>query len=370
MVNIETDKVLIPVNSPASGVMAEQHVDEGGLVEVGGDLFTLDTSKSDANHDPKSPKASVKDSNAKDSAGNYSNANAKDSSAGVKNSSSGVKNSSADVKDSSASVKVSSVKENAEKAKDSKEPENHKTDTILETEDERIPMGRMRMRIAERMKEAQNTSASLTTFNEIDMSALKSLRQSHGPAFFERNNLKLSFMSPFIRAAALLLHQPEFRILNARIAPTTPPEIVHPAHVHLAVAVASSRGLLTPILREAEQKTTVEIEAWLKAAAERARSAETKLEELVGGTFTISNGGVFGSLMGTPILNAGQSAVLGMHAIKERPVVVGEGQIAARPMMYVALTYDHRLIDGKEAVQFLVRLKEYLEDPASFLLDL
>lgn len=231
----------------------------------------------------------------------------------------------------------------------------------------REKMSRMRLRIAERMKEAQNTAASLTTFNEVDMSALMNLRSEFKDEFLKGHGVKLGYMSAFVKACAQALK--EIPAVNARIDAATQ-EIVYADFVDISVAVATPKGLVTPVLRNCELKSFAEIEKDISDYGVKAREGRIALEDLAGGTFTISNGGVFGSLMGTPILNSPQAAILGMHAIKERPVVTKDGKIEARPMMYLALTYDHRLIDGREAVTFLVRVKELLESPTRFLLDL
>ena len=230
----------------------------------------------------------------------------------------------------------------------------------------REKMTRMRLKIAERMKEAQNSAASLTTFNEVDMSALAAIRSQYKDEFVKEHGVKLGYMSAFVRACAQALQ--EIPVVNARIDSATS-EIVYSNFVDISVAVATPKGLVTPVLRNCEQKSFAQIERGIAEFGLKAREGRIALEDLAGGTFTISNGGVFGSMMGTPILNSPQTAILGMHAIKDRPVVI-DGKIEIRPMMYLALTYDHRLVDGREAVTFLVRVKELLENPTRFLLDL
>lgn len=229
---------------------------------------------------------------------------------------------------------------------------------------ERVPMSRLRQRIAERLVQAQRTAAILTTFNEIDMSAVLDLRSRYKARFAETHGVPLGFMSFFARACiAALKHVP---VVGAHIEGT---DIVYNKHVHLGVAVATERGLVVPVVRDADQKSFAEIEKEIERLAGLARQNKLSIEDLSGGTFTISNGGVYGSLLSTPILNPPQSGILGMHKIEKRPVVVDD-QIVVRPMMYVALSYDHRLIDGKDAVTFLVRVKEAIEDPTRLLLDL
>ncbi|XP_017938122.2 dihydrolipoyllysine-residue succinyltransferase component of 2-oxoglutarate dehydrogenase complex, mitochondrial isoform X2 [Manacus vitellinus] len=230
----------------------------------------------------------------------------------------------------------------------------------------RVKMNRMRQRIAQRLKEAQNTCAMLTTFNEIDMSNIREMRAVHKDTFLKKHNLKLGFMSAFVKAAAFALQdQP---VVNAVIDDTTK-EIVYRDYVDISVAVATPRGLVVPVVRNVENMNFADIERAIHELGEKARKNELAIEDMDGGTFTISNGGVFGSLFGTPIINPPQSAILGMHAIFDRPVAVG-GKIEVRPMMYVALTYDHRLIDGREAVTFLRKIKAAVEDPRVLLLDL
>ncbi|KAJ7733835.1 dihydrolipoamide succinyltransferase [Mycena olivaceomarginata] len=228
-----------------------------------------------------------------------------------------------------------------------------------------VKMSRMRLRIAERLKESQNAAASLTTFNEIDMSSLMDMRKRYKDSVLKEHDVKLGFMSAFAKACTLALK--EIPAANASIEGD---EIVYRDYVDLSVAVATPKGLVTPVVRNAESLSFVGIEKEIAALGRRwARDGKLSLEDMAGGTFTISNGGVFGSLYGTPIINLPQCAVLGMHSIKEKPVVV-DGQIVIRPIMVVALTYDHRLLDGREGVTFLVRVKEYLEDPRKMLLAL
>ena len=228
--------------------------------------------------------------------------------------------------------------------------------------DQRVPMSRLRARIAQRLVEAQSTAALLTTFNEIDMQALMALRSRYKDAFEKRHGVRLGFMSFFAKACVEALRR--FPVVNASVEGG---DIVYHEYYDLGVAVSTDRGLIVPVLRDADRMDFAAIEKAVTGFAERARSGTITIEELTGGTFSITNGGVFGSLMSTPIVNAPQSAILGMHKIQERPVAV-EGQVAIRPMMYVALTYDHRIIDGRDAVQFLVAVKEALEDPARLLL--
>jgi 2-oxoglutarate dehydrogenase E2 component (dihydrolipoamide succinyltransferase) len=226
----------------------------------------------------------------------------------------------------------------------------------------RVTMTRLRARIAERLVEAQRTAAMLTTFNEVDMSAVMGLRTRYRDAFEKRHDIKLGFMSFFVKAVIEALRR--FPLLNASI---DGDEIVYHEYFDIGIAVSTDRGLLVPILRNAEQMSVAQIEQSVTDFAVRGRNGEITMDELTGGTFTITNGGIFGSLMSTPILNPPQSGILGMHKIQERAVVV-DGEIVVRPMMYLALSYDHRIVDGREAVQFLVAIKDQLEDPARLIL--
>jgi 2-oxoglutarate dehydrogenase E2 component (dihydrolipoamide succinyltransferase) len=230
--------------------------------------------------------------------------------------------------------------------------------------EQRVPMSRLRQRIAQRMVEAQSTQALLTSFNEVDLTAVQELRARYKDRFEKEQGVKLGFMSFFVKASIEALKK--FPVLNASVDGT---DILYHEFYDIGVAVSTDRGLMVPVIRDADAKSFGEIEKEIGAYATRAREGTIAIEDLTGGTFTLTNGGVFGSLMSTPIVNAPQSAILGMHKIQERPMVVN-GQIAIRPMMYLAVTYDHRIIDGREAVQFLVAIKESLEDPARILLQI
>uniref|UniRef100_A0AAQ5Y098 Dihydrolipoyllysine-residue succinyltransferase component of 2-oxoglutarate dehydrogenase complex, mitochondrial n=1 Tax=Amphiprion ocellaris TaxID=80972 RepID=A0AAQ5Y098_AMPOC len=231
---------------------------------------------------------------------------------------------------------------------------------------DQVKMNRMRLRIAQRLKEAQNTCAMLTTFNEVDMSNIQEMRKLHKDAFLKKHNIKLGFMSAFVKAAAhALTDQPA---VNAVIDDTTK-EIIYRDYVDISVAVATPKGLVVPVVRDVQTMNFADIEKAINALGEKARNNELAVEDMDGGTFTISNGGVFGSMFGTPIINPPQSAILGMHGIFDRPVAIN-GKVEIRPMMYVALTYDHRLVDGREAVTFLRKIKAVVEDPRVLLLDM
>jgi 2-oxoglutarate dehydrogenase E2 component (dihydrolipoamide succinyltransferase) len=228
--------------------------------------------------------------------------------------------------------------------------------------EQRVPMTRLRARIAQRLIEAQSTQALLTTFNEVDLTATQELRARYKERFEKENGVKLGFMSFFVKASLAALEK--FPVVNASVDGN---DIIYHEYYDIGVAVSTDRGLIVPIVRDADSKGFAAIEKEVADYARKAREGSLALEDLTGGTFTITNGGVFGSLMSTPIVNAPQSAILGMHKIQERPMVVN-GQVAVRPMMYLAVTYDHRIIDGREAVQFLVAIKDALEDPGRMLL--
>ncbi len=233
-----------------------------------------------------------------------------------------------------------------------------------QTREQRVPMTRLRQTIARRLKEAQNTAAMLTTFNEVDMSAVMALRSQYRDLFEKKHGVKLGFMGFFVKACVQALK--EIPAVNGEIDGT---DLIYKDYYHLGIAVGTDKGLIVPVVRDADQKSLAEVEKTIGDLGRRARDGQLAIDELQGGTFTITNGGIYGSLMSTPILNAPQSGILGMHKIQERPVVVA-GKVEVRPMMYLALSYDHRIVDGKEAVTFLVRVKDNLEDPQRLMLDL
>jgi 2-oxoglutarate dehydrogenase E2 component (dihydrolipoamide succinyltransferase) len=230
--------------------------------------------------------------------------------------------------------------------------------------EERVKMSRLRLTIARRLKEAQNTAAMLTTFNEVDMSAVMALRNEFKEMFEKKHGVKLGFMSFFAKAVIQALK--DVPAVNAEI---DGEDLVYKNYYHLGVAVGTEKGLVVPVVRDADRMSFATIEKTIADYGKKARDGQLQIADMQGGTFTISNGGVYGSLMSTPILNAPQSGILGMHKIQQRPVAI-DGQVVIRPMMYLALSYDHRIVDGKEAVTFLVRVKESLEDPQRALLDL
>jgi 2-oxoglutarate dehydrogenase E2 component (dihydrolipoamide succinyltransferase) len=236
--------------------------------------------------------------------------------------------------------------------------------TQMGVREERVKMTRLRKTIAARLKESQNTAAQLTTFNEVDMGALMQLRRDYKDLFEQKYGARLGFMSFFARACVTALR--EIPAVNAEIADD---EIIYKNFINMGVAVGTEKGLVVPVIRDVQDMGLADIELAVAEMGRKARDGKLSLEDLQGGTFTMSNGGVYGSLMSTPILNMPQSGILGMHKIQDRPVVVN-GEVAVRPMMYLALSYDHRIVDGKEAVTFLVRVKECLENPERMLLDI
>ena len=249
-------------------------------------------------------------------------------------------------------------------ARPAPQPEAPHVPRALSANEERVPMTRLRRRIAERLKLAQNTAAMLTTFNEVDMGAVMALREQYKESFEKRHKVKLGFMGFFVKAAIQALK--EIPAVNGEIDGT---DIIFKNHYDIGVAVGTEQGLVVPVVRDADKMSLPQIEAKIGELGKRARDGKLAVEDLMGGTFTISNGGVYGSLMSTPILNPPQSGILGMHKIQQRPMAV-DGKVEIRPMMYLALSYDHRIVDGREAVTFLVRMKECLEDPQRLILEL
>ena len=331
---IETDKIDVSVNSPESGVITEVFAQPEDNVEVGKDLFKIEPGEPPKDQPKEEPKKEES------------------------------KPEQPKEEPKQEQPKQEPKKEEPKKAADNQAQEQvPKAGARTES---RVKMSRMRKRIAERLKESQNTAASLTTFNEIDMSPLMAFRSRHKDHILKETGVKLGFMGAFSKACALALR--EIPSANASIeGEGLGDTIVYRDYVDLGVAVSTEKGLVTPVVRNAESMSILEIEQAITELGLKARDNKLSLEEMTGSTFTISNGGVFGSLFGTPILNLPGSAILGMHAIKEKPWVVN-GKVEVRPVMVVALTYDHRLLDGRDAVTFLVKLKQYLEDMPTMLL--
>ena len=351
---IETDKTSIPINSPVNGIVKSIMVEDGESVEAHQDVAQVEEGEAVAGEKqkPVEPPKSV--------------AEAKVDAVPV---------AAAVPVRSEIPKEVPPIPEMPRKPLSTTpisevKPREAPKDTDIvggfSRAETRVKMNRMRMKIAKRLKEAQNTAAMLTTFNEIDMSNAIELRNQHKKRFEEKHNLKLTFMSAFVKAAVYALQ--DSPIVNAVI-DDNHNEIVYRDYIDISVAVATPKGLVVPVLRNCNNMNYVDIERGIAQLAQRARDGQLAIEDMDGGTFTVSNGGVFGSLFGTPILNPPQSAILGMHAINQRAVVV-DGKVEVRPIMFVALTYDHRLLDGREAVLFLRKIKTAIEDPRMMLLDL
>ncbi|KIW87403.1 uncharacterized protein Z519_12039 [Cladophialophora bantiana CBS 173.52] len=355
--SIETDKIDVSVNAPEAGTIKEFLVHEGDTVTVGQEIAKLEPGSGggggakEAKEEPKAPASEEQPT------------------------------SSHPEPKKEEPPPPPKKEERPAPPKEEKRPppppkEEKRTDestTGIESpfgkgtrNENRVKMNRMRLRIAERLKQSQNTAASLTTFNEVDMSNIMEFRKKYKDEILKNTGVKLGFMSAFAKASILAMR--EVPTVNASIeGPGGGDTIVYRDFVDISVAVATPKGLVTPVVRNAESMEMVEIEKAIADLGKKARDGKLTIEDMAGGTYTISNGGVFGSMMGTPIINLPQTAVLGLHAIKERAVVVN-GKIEIRPMMYLALTYDHRLLDGREAVTFLVKIKEYIEDPRKMLL--
>ncbi|KAK4179746.1 putative dihydrolipoyllysine-residue succinyltransferase [Triangularia setosa] len=344
---IETDKIDVAVNAPEAGVIKEFLANEEDTVVVGQDLVRIELGGAPSGDKPAAePNESAPEKKAEPEKGPEPKQ---------------------EESKPTAPAPAPPKQETPEpKSKPAPAAAPEKPATLGNREEKRVKMNRMRLRIAERLKQSQNTAASLTTFNEVDMSTLMEFRNKYKEEILKKTGVKLGFMSAFSRAAVLAMR--DIPAVNASIeGPNGGDTIVYRDYVDISVAVATEKGLVTPVVRNAEAMDLVGIERSIAELGKKARDGKLTIEDMAGGTFTISNGGVFGSLMGTPIINLPQSAVLGLHATKERPVVVN-GKIEIRPMMYLALTYDHRLLDGREAVQFLVKVKEYIEDPRKMLL--
>ncbi|PGH30536.1 2-oxoglutarate dehydrogenase E2 component (dihydrolipoamide succinyltransferase) [[Emmonsia] crescens] len=350
LATIETDKIDITVNAPEAGTIKELLANEEDTVTVGQDLVRLETGGA-APEKPKEEKEPVK---------------AEEKTEAKTDAAPPPPSSQPKQEEKAASPAPKSEPAVQKPAPSKSEPAQASQPAPGNREERRVKMNRMRLRIAERLKQSQNTAASLTTFNEVDMSSLMEFRKLYKEDVLKKTGVKLGFMSAFSRACVLAMR--DIPTVNASIeGPNGGDTIVYRDYVDISVAVATEKGLVTPVVRNAESLELIGIEKAIAELGKKARDNKLTIEDMAGGTFTISNGGVFGSLMGTPIINVPQTAVLGLHAIKDKPVVVN-GKIEIRPMMYLALTYDHRLLDGREAVTFLVKIKEYIEDPRRMLL--
>ncbi|MEM7508794.1 MAG: 2-oxoglutarate dehydrogenase complex dihydrolipoyllysine-residue succinyltransferase [Pseudomonadota bacterium] len=361
---LETDKVTVEVPSPVAGVMTEHVAKEGDTVGVDALLATIDegaeaapAASSPEKSAPAEPAAQPTHPPAADTAATVAPSAAKlMAEKGIDPAS--IQGTGRDGRVMKEDVQRAASGAPAPAAARAPMPANDGA------REKRVKMTRLRKTIARRLKDAQNTAAMLTTYNEVDMSAIMALRNEFKEEFVKKHGVKLGFMSFFVKACCHALH--EIPAVNAEI---DGEELVYKNYYHVGVAVGTPTGLVVPIVRDADRMGFSDIEKTIAELGERARDGKLTMADMQGGTFTISNGGVYGSLMSSPILNPPQSGILGMHKIQQRPMVVG-GEIVARPMMYLALSYDHRIIDGKEAVTFLVRVKEALEDPRRLLMDL
>ncbi|KAI5857282.1 2-oxoacid dehydrogenase acyltransferase [Durotheca rogersii] len=356
---IETDKIDVAVNAPDSGVLIELLANEEDTVTLDQEIAKIELGERSASSGAGEPPGK------EDASANSRSAPLGDEGKPEKTYPQSQPEPSSEA--GKPTPPQESIKEPApKKAQPTKDNSVSSGPIFGSREERRVKMNRMRLRIAERLKQSQNTAASLTTFNEVDMSSLMEFRKLYKDEILKKTGVKLGFMSAFSRASVLAMR--DIPAVNASIEGENGGDtIVYRDYVDISVAVATEKGLVTPVVRNAESMDMVEIEKAIADMGKKARDGKLTIEDMAGGTFTISNGGVFGSLMGTPIINLPQSAVLGLHAIKDRPVAV-DGKIEVRPMMYLALTYDHRLLDGREAVQFLVKVKGYIEDPRKMLL--
>lgn len=368
---LETDKVTVEVPALAAGVMGDIMAAEGETVEVGALLGAIEEGTAAAPSGAKS-EAKKAPSKAPPAATNVAAETAakppSTSSAGAEKSGPAARRVMAEAGLDARTIAGTGKDGRITKADAQAAARNPVSPVAAAYQDagpreERVKMTRLRQTIAKRLKESQNNAAMLTTFNEVDMSALMQIRRDYKDIFEKKHGARLGFMSFFVRACVSALH--EIPAVNAEIAGD---EIIYKNFVNMGVAVGTDKGLVVPVVKDVQAMGLAEIELTIAEFGRKARDGQLALDDLQGGTFTLSNGGVYGSLMSTPILNAPQSGILGMHKIQDRPVVVN-GEIAIRPMMYLALSYDHRIVDGKEAVTFLVRVKECLEEPERLLLD-
>lgn len=373
LVDLETDKVVLEVPAPTSGVIKEIRVQNGATVTSGQVLAILEAGEGAAAMKPSAQAVSPPQPSPASGGGQGGGAaaaaklapSAKRMVEEHKLDAGQIAGSGRDGRISKGDVIQHMAGKETAPAKTAKATPAVKlpSPTGARTE-QRVPMTRLRARIAERLVQAQATAAMLTTFNEVDLTAINEMRARYKDKFEKTHGVKLGFMSFFVKASIEALRR--FPAVNASLDGS---DVVYHEFYDIGVAVSTDRGLMVPVLRNAEMMSFAEIEIAVGAYAQKARDGSITLDELTGGTFTLTNGGVFGSLMSTPILNPPQVAILGMHKIQERPMVIG-GEIKVRPMMYLALTYDHRIVDGRESVQFLVAIKEALEDPARLLLQL
>ena len=361
---IETDKVVLEVLAPSDGKISKIHKNEGDTVlsaELIGEFISGDSEELKAE--------TVEDKKPKETAPNLESSQdhlvEKKSGPAAKRIIEEKELNPSEIKGSGKDGRITKADVISHVEKDPVIEESvKKTNVDLDRETKRVPMTRLRSTIAKRLVEVQQETAMLTTFNEVDMKPIKDIRSKYGDDFLKEHGVKLGFMGFFVAASVNALEK--FPQVNASIDGT---DIVYHGYKDIGVAVSTDRGLVVPVIKDADIKSISEIEKSISEYAEKARDGKLSIEEMQGGTFTVSNGGIFGSLLSTPILNAPQTAILGMHKIEDRPVVV-DGEIVVRPMMYLAMSYDHRMLDGKEAVSFLVSIKEQLENPEKLLLNL
>ncbi len=379
LLDLETDKVVLEVPSPVDGILKETLFKEGDTVEAGELLARLEKASGEEEKYEEKEKSEEKEKTKEETSKKTTeteeeSAEKSPSSPAVRRllaehdlEPSQISGSGKDGRITKEDV-ISFIESKRGKASASSESKTARDEPESqakgEREERRVPMTRMRAKIAERLVQAQHNAAMLTTFNEVNLKAVMDLRAQYKDSFEKKHGVKLGFMSFFTKAVVESLKR--FPAVNASI---DGQDIVYHGFYDISIAVSTDRGLVVPVIRDANAMSMAEIEKAINDAASRARQGKLSMEEMQGGTFTITNGGVFGSLLATPIINPPQTAILGMHKIEDRPVVV-KGEIVIRPMMYIALSYDHRLIDGKESVQFLVSVKELLEDPSRLLLNI
>ena len=363
LLELETDKVVLEVPAPSTGVLTKIIAEEGATVYSGDVIGILEEGEATASKAEDKAEATT-EGNASPSVRKLMAENSLSESQVTGTGKNGRILKEDVEKALQTPTAVATTASAPSKPTSSPTPSPQASSDTEGREERRVPMTRLRARIAERLLEAQSTAAILTTFNEVDLSEVARLRRKYQDRFQKSHDIKLGFMSFFIKAATEALKRyPE---VNARIDGN---DIIYQGYYDIGVAVSSERGLVVPIIRNTDSMGNADIEKAIRDYASRARSGHLELSELTGGTFSITNGGIFGSMLSTPIINPPQSAILGMHNIQDRPVAV-DGEVVIRPMMYLALSYDHRLIDGQAAVSFLVKMKELLEDPASLFLEL
>ncbi len=369
LVDLETDKVVLEVPAPASGVLQEIRIEDGATVVAGDVLAILEEGASSSEETPKAsspqkaaapkPEKEVKAPKTSPAVRRLLDEHDLDDTMIIGTGKDG-RITKADV----LSFLKSDDSSNVTPGDPAPVVIDDQDAVGFERSEQRVPMTRLRARIAERLIDAQQTAAMLTTFNEVDLTKVMSLRGRYKESFEKQHGVRLGFMSFFAKAATEALKK--FPVVNASVEGT---DVIYHNYYDIGIAVSTERGLMVPVIRDVDQMSFADFERELGDVAEKAQAGTIGMDELTGGTFTITNGGIFGSMMSTPILNQPQSAILGMHAIQKRPMVVDD-EIVVRPMMYLALTYDHRIVDGKDSVQFLVTIKQLLEDPGRLLLNI